>query len=88
MIHKMNGRDSVIVSDWGKESLILLDPGDGSLLKKVDMTGNNLTVLHPIDLVTFLFAVLRHEKYAFGQTTSQTREFFLQIRISVRVQSI
>ena len=46
MIHKMNGRDIVAVTDLGKQSIILLDAGDGSLLKTVDMTGKKSSRSH------------------------------------------
>ena len=41
MIHKMNGKDIVVVSDWGKQSIFLLDVANGALLKTIDMTGKN-----------------------------------------------
>ena len=44
---KINDTEAVIVSDWGKETLTLLNANNGSLLKIVDMKGkcpNGITV--------------------------------------------
>ena len=37
----IDGKDTVIVSDWGRKSLTLLDASNGELLKVVDMKGKN-----------------------------------------------
>ena len=39
VINKTKDGDTVVVSDWGKESLTLLDASDGTLLKIIDVKG-------------------------------------------------
>ena len=39
VVQTTDGKDTVIVSDWGRESLTLLDASNGELLKVVDMKG-------------------------------------------------
>ena len=41
VVQKIDGKDTVIVSDWGRQSLTLLDASNGELLKVVDMKGKN-----------------------------------------------
>ena len=39
VMNKMNDTDTVIVSDWGKELLIILSTSNGTLLKTINMKG-------------------------------------------------
>ena len=41
VVQTIDGKDTVIVSDWGRESLTLLDASNGKLLKVVDMKGKD-----------------------------------------------
>ena len=41
VVQTIDGKDTVIVSDWGRKSLTLLDASNGELLKVVDMKGKN-----------------------------------------------
>ena len=41
VVQAIDGKDTVIVSDWDRESLTLLDASNGELLKVVDMKGKD-----------------------------------------------
>ena len=43
VVQKIDGKDTVIVSDWGRESLTFLDASNGELLKVVDTKGKGLS---------------------------------------------
>ena len=40
-IQKLNDKDVVVVSDWGKQSIFLLDATSGALLRTIDTTGKD-----------------------------------------------
>ena len=41
VVQTVDGKDTVIVSDWGRESLTFLDASNGELLKVVDTKGKD-----------------------------------------------